>query len=188
MQESNQLIRIKLPPSGFLENIGSCSQFPGGQMLPSSADAHDLTTFCRPFVNWLCYVMVHFILNSCLYFVCYGWSVHALTVLAGFMDVTRLDGARNMLCAPMLEPELFRKQMYCIEESTCDIAGTFRRPLQWFGCPILIRRPGKCAPLTPPLIPWLDYYQLCDLLIDWLIVSCDSANKQKQYKKPLRSK
>jgi len=32
----------------------------------------------------------------------------------------------------MFEPEVFRKQMYCIEESTCDIIGTFRRPLQWF--------------------------------------------------------
>jgi len=28
----------------------------------------------------------------------------------------------------MFEPEFLRKQMYCIEESTCDIAGTFRRP------------------------------------------------------------
>jgi len=34
-------------------------------------------------------------------------------------------GARSKLGAPMLEPELFRKQ---IEESTCDICGTFRRP------------------------------------------------------------
>jgi len=30
--------------------------------------------------------------------------------------------------APMFEPEIFRKQMYCIDESTCDIVGTFRRP------------------------------------------------------------
>jgi len=25
-------------------------------------------------------------------------------------------------------------------------------------------------------------------MIDWVIVSCDSANKQKQYKKPSRNK
>jgi len=37
----------------------------------------------------------------------------------------------------MFEPEVFRKQMYCIEESTYDIVGSFRRP-------------GDCAPL--PLV------------------------------------
>jgi len=28
---------------------------------------------------------------------------------------------------PTVEPELLRKQIYCIEENTCDIGGTFRR-------------------------------------------------------------
>jgi len=48
----------------------------------------------------------------------------------------------------MFEPKVFRKQMYCIEESTCDIVGTFLRPA-------VIRRPhsdldpGNCAPLPP---------------------------------------
>jgi len=28
----------------------------------------------------------------------------------------------------MFEPEVFRKQMYCIEESAYDVVGTFRRP------------------------------------------------------------
>jgi len=32
----------------------------------------------------------------------------------------------------MFEPEVFRKQMYGIEESTCDIVGIFRRPSQSF--------------------------------------------------------
>jgi len=32
-----------------------------------------------------------------------------------------------MFGAPMFEPEVFRKQMYCIEESTGDIVGTVRR-------------------------------------------------------------
>jgi len=27
----------------------------------------------------------------------------------------------------MFEPEVFWKQMYCTEESICDIVGTFRR-------------------------------------------------------------
>jgi len=49
----------------------------------------------------------------------------------------------------MFEPEVFRKQMYCVEESTCDIVGTFRRPPQWFGAPMVIRRPGNCVPLLP---------------------------------------
>ena len=49
--------------------------------------------------------------------------------------------------APMFEPEVIRKPMYCIEESTCDIVGSFRRPSHLFGAPVVIRRPGKCAPL-----------------------------------------
>jgi len=40
--------------------------------------------------------------------------------------------------------------MYCIEEITCDIVGTFRRLTQWFGAPIVIRRPGIWPPSLPP--------------------------------------
>ena len=36
-------------------------------------------------------------------------------------------GARSNFGAPMFEPEVIRTQIYCIEESTCDIVGTFRR-------------------------------------------------------------
>ena len=38
----------------------------------------------------------------------------------GIRGVTRLEasGARSKFGAPMFEPEVFRKQMYCIEEST----------------------------------------------------------------------
>jgi len=43
-------------------------------------------------------------------------------------------GVRNKL-GPMFEPKVFRKQMYCIEESI-------------LGAPIVIRRPGNCAPLA----------------------------------------
>jgi len=51
-------------------------------------------------------------------------------------------GARSKFGAPIFEPEIFRKQMYCIEGSTCDIIETFRRP-------------GNCVPFPPSLRPWL---------------------------------
>jgi len=51
---------------------------------------------------------------------------------------------------PMFEPEYFPKQMCCIEESTGDILGPFRRPTQWVGAPMVIGGPGNCAPLAPP--------------------------------------
>ena len=37
-------------------------------------------------------------------------------------------GARSRIGPPMLEIEIFRKQIYCVEESTCDFVGTLRRP------------------------------------------------------------
>jgi len=39
--------------------------------------------------------------------------------------VTRLNGARGKkrVWRPLFEPEVFRKQMYCIRVSTCDIFG-----------------------------------------------------------------
>jgi len=39
-----------------------------------------------------------------------------------------VPGAKNKFGAPMFEPEVFRKQMYCIEESACDILGLFGAP------------------------------------------------------------
>jgi len=56
--------------------------------------------------------------------------------------------ARSKFGTPMFETEVFRKQMYCIEESTCDIVGTFRRLPQWFSVPILSGLPENCAPLA----------------------------------------
>jgi len=32
----------------------------------------------------------------------------------------------------MFEPEVFLKQMYWIEESACDIVGTFGAPCSWY--------------------------------------------------------
>jgi len=64
-------------------------------------------------------------------------------------------GASSKFGAPMFETEVFRKHMYCIEGSTCDIVRTFRRLPQWFGAPIVIRCPGNCASFPPSLQPWL---------------------------------
>jgi len=66
-------------------------------------------------------------------------------------------GQEASLAPPYPKPEVFRKQMYCIEESTCDIDGTFwRRPQSfvssrsdsappcWFGARKIF------PPLPPP--------------------------------------
>jgi len=57
-------------------------------------------------------------------------------------------GARNKFGTPMFEPKVFRKQMYCIEESTCDIVGSFR-------CPRIESAPrALCSPFPTSLRPW----------------------------------
>jgi len=57
----------------------------------------------------------------------------------------RLDGDRGKkeVCTPRFEPEVFWKQMYCIEESTCGIVGTFLAFLT------VIQHLRNCAPLAP---------------------------------------
>jgi len=58
----------------------------------------------------------------------------------------------------MFEPEVFREQMYCIEESS-NIVETFRRPLQLFGAPgsdpspLSDSAPGNYVPLVPLVTP-----------------------------------
>ena len=52
-------------------------------------------------------------------------------------------GARSKFGATMFEPEVFRKQVYCIEESTCDIVGTFQGPHSH-------QAPGELYPIFPP--------------------------------------
>ena len=42
-------------------------------------------------------------------------------------------GARSKFGAPMSEPKVFRKQIHCIEESTCDSIGIFPCPPQSYG-------------------------------------------------------
>ena len=69
-----------------------------------------------------------------------------------YRGVTRLDGARGKKQVWYLHGrtwEIFRKQMYCIEGSTCDIVGNFRHPPQSFGAPIVIQRPANCSLLAP---------------------------------------
>jgi len=39
-------------------------------------------------------------------------------------------GPRNKFGTPMFELTVFWEQMHCIEETTCDIVGIFRRPQQ----------------------------------------------------------
>jgi len=63
---------------------------------------------------------------------------------------------RSKFGAPLVEPEVFLKQMYCTEEFMCDnIVGTFRRPPQSFDSPAVIWRhysdsaPGDLCPLGP---------------------------------------
>jgi len=58
-------------------------------------------------------------------------------------------GTRSKFGAPMFEPEVFRKQMCCSEESTCDFVGTFRRNPQSFGALRSDLGPGNYAPLSP---------------------------------------
>jgi len=53
---------------------------------------------------------------------------------------------KKQVCAPMFEPEAFRKHMYCIEESAYDIVVTF-----W--SPAVIWHQGNCAPLPPLVTP-----------------------------------
>jgi len=45
----------------------------------------------------------------------------------------------------MFEFEVFRKQMYCTEESTCDTVWTLWRPRSHSALPVVIRCPENCA-------------------------------------------
>jgi len=55
-------------------------------------------------------------------------------------------GARSKFGVPVFEPEVFRKQMYCTEESTCDIVGIFAPPA-------VIRHSGNCVPFSHRYAP-----------------------------------
>jgi len=53
----------------------------------------------------------------------------------------------------MFEPTMFRKRMYCGEESACETVGIF-------GVPAVIRRQGNCAPLAPLVTPLIVFVLL----------------------------
>ena len=74
-----------------------------------------------------------------------------------YRGLTRLNSARGKeasLPPPMFEFQVFRKQMYCIEENTCDIVWTFWCPRSHSTLHVVIRRPGNCSPLVTPLRPY----------------------------------
>jgi len=62
-------------------------------------------------------------------------------------------GARSKFGAAVFEPEVFQKQMYCIEVLVTFL-GLFGTP-QSFGALRVIWRPGNCGPCPPSLRPWL---------------------------------
>ena len=58
-------------------------------------------------------------------------------------------GARSKFGVPTFEPEVFPKQMYCIDEIT--LLGLFGAPRSHSPPPVM--RPGHCAPLVPLVTP-----------------------------------
>jgi len=61
--------------------------------------------------------------------------------------------------SPPCSKQIFRKQMHCVEESTCDIVVTFRLPLPLFRAPAVFQHPHsdsapvELCPLVTPLLP-----------------------------------
>jgi len=79
----------------------------------SSASRNHLTSFFRPFTHYarltLCSVIVHFIQNNCLCFVCYGWSAQALTTLAALpISVCSMIELLHELESAIVNTEAFR--------------------------------------------------------------------------------
>ena len=50
------------------------------------------------------------------------------TCSQGHNEVRWRPGQEASLAPPTFEPEVFRKQMHCVDKSSCDIIGIFRRP------------------------------------------------------------
>ena len=53
---------------------------------------------------------------------------------------------QEAILPPPCSKQVFQKQIYCTEDSICDIVGTFRHSPQWFGVHIVTRCPGICPP------------------------------------------
>jgi len=67
-------------------------------------------------------------------------------------------GARNKFGTPMFDHKVSREEMYCSEECTCDIVGTFRDP------PVM-KRPARCVPLVTFLLTPLLQLQFLDMRV-----------------------
>ena len=91
-------------------------------------------------------------------------------------------GARSRFGALMFEPEALRKQMYCIEESTCDAVGTFRRCPQWIGAR------GIVSPSPPSLLPCFQVENISPKLSGKLHTSRSFAKVRWSRLSPLLSK
>jgi len=102
-----------------------------------------------------------------------------------------MPGARSKFGASMFETEVFRKQIYCVEESTCDIFGTFIRPPQRFGAPAVIWRnhggsaPGKLCPRYAPVLTcrihslWLRERHNTFVILVLVFILSDAADEDR---------
>ena len=102
------------------------------------------------FGNLRCMLNVLFILY-CFVLAVYLWNLWDMA--AGAQRGKMAPRTTNKFGAPMFDPELFRKQIYCIQGSTCDTFGAFRRP-------------GIVPPAPPRYAPaWLSNFALHFLLL-----------------------
>jgi len=83
-------------------------------------------------------------------------------------------GAGSKFATYMFEPEVFRKQIYCIEESACDTVETFQRLAQWFGVPCTDSAPGELCPFAPLVTPLVFFLPWC-LLTAICFVQCGAT-------------
>jgi len=83
--------------------------------------------------------------------------------MPGTLQGWMAPGTISKFGGPMFETEVFRKHMYCIEESTCDIVGPFRRPTQWFG----LLNPGKICGNLGKMCENLHKIVWCALIKKW---------------------
>ena len=62
-------------------------------------------------------------------------------------------GARSKFGAPMFDFEVFRQQMYCIEDVILTLLELFDAPHSYSAPPVVIRRPGNCSLFSPRYAP-----------------------------------
>ena len=77
------------------------------------------------------------------------------TTLQRHNELRMAPRARSKFGAPMFEADVFRKQMYCIEESRLlvTLLGLFGAPCNHSTSPAFIWRPRNCAPLPSRYVP-----------------------------------